>query len=111
MNYIVTLFFVPWENPEDIIEFTTERECLEDIDVYGISMVEAAEIVKADLPLDTTFHMLRSVKHGEESLELDVVTLSTGSSVNEPIVLETLQGVRKAMEVISKVADTLQGLQ
>lgn len=108
--YNVMLFFVPWNNPEDIIEFSTERCDLDEIDVYGVPMMEAAEKVKKDLPLDTTFNMLRCVKHGDEVLEMENVCVSTGRKLEDSIVLENLQGVKKVLDVIGKVAGSLEVL-
>lgn len=109
--YNVMLFFVPWNTPEDIIEFSTERCDLDEIDVYGVPMVEAAEKVKNDLPLDTTFNMLRCVKHGDEVLEMENVCVSTGRKPEDSIVLENLQGVKKVLDVIGKVAGSLEVLE
>lgn len=109
--YSVALFFVSWNNPEDGYEFVMERDNLEDIDIYNVSMVDAANIVKEDLPLDTTFNMLRCVKCGEEILEIENACLSTGSKEDDPIVSENLQGVKEILRVIDKVAVSLEELE
>lgn len=108
----VSLFFVPWNDPENSIECTEEAEKLEDNSFYGISMIEAAEKVKGDLSLDCTYHMLRVVKEDGEVLgEMETEMLSTGRTIEEPLVKESLQSIQKVLNFIGGVADTLAELK
>lgn len=108
----VSLFFVPWNDPTNTIECVEEAERLEDISTYGVSMMEAAAIVREELPLDCTFNMLRVVKEdGVPMEEMETEMLSTGRKPEDPLVKETLQSIQKVLNFIGGVADTLAELK
>lgn len=109
---VVSLFFSPWADPENVVEITRESETLDDSPLYGGSLVEAVECIKTELPVDSTFTVLRIVKEDGVLLEeMETEVLSTGRKYEDKIVREILPGVSEALKLIGIAAETFLELR
>lgn len=103
----VSLFFSPWTDPENIVEITRESSTLDDSPLYSGSLADAVESIKAELPADSTFTVLRVVKEDGVLLEeMETEVLSTGRKCSDKVVREILPGVQDALKLISRAAET-----